>query len=262
MTAPRSLHAYWWRRPEGRGNFGDDLNRSLLASVASVPVELAPIDRARLIAIGSILQQVQPRVGERLHCWGAGVIRPTAPVAWDALHVHAVRGKLTRALAPRGSHSSALGDPALLISRFVPRPPIAKRYRLGIVPHYVDASSAWVAAAAASDEVAVLDVEVKPAVLVEQLSQCEAVVSSSLHGLIAADALAVPNAWIKLSDGVAGGNFKFDDYYSAFDEVRPPWNLKPVSALARDVLRSYRPFEGITRVQERLLDAFPWEAIG
>jgi pyruvyltransferase len=52
------------------------------------------------------------------------------------------------------------------------------------------------------------------------------VVSSSLHGLIFADSLGIPNVWVKLSDKIIGGSFKFDDYYSCFGVERSPLVLK------------------------------------
>lgn len=45
---------------------------------------------------------------------------------------------------------------------------------------------------------------------------CKCVLSSSLHGLIVADALGVPNRRIVLSDKIIGGDLKFDDYYSVY----------------------------------------------
>ena len=44
------------------------------------------------------------------------------------------------------------------------------------------------------------------------VKSCDLIVSSSLHGLICADAYGVPNEWIQLSDDLIGGNFKFRDH--------------------------------------------------
>jgi hypothetical protein len=54
-------------------------------------------------------------------------------------------------------------------------------------------------------------------VFLENLAGCESVASSSLHGLIFAEALQVPNVWIELSDKVLGGGFKFRDWFSVVE---------------------------------------------
>jgi hypothetical protein len=46
-----------------------------------------------------------------------------------------------------------------------------------------------------------------------------------LHGLIVADSLGIPNAWIESPD-LIGGRFKFDDYYSSLDVCENPVVLK------------------------------------
>jgi pyruvyltransferase len=60
------------------------------------------------------------------------------------------------------------------------------------------------------------------------LLSCRIIVSSSLHGLIFAHAYGLPAIWIKLSDRLVGGEFKFHDHY-AFMEVDaleiPRWNF-------------------------------------
>jgi hypothetical protein len=83
------------------------------------------------------------------------------------------------------------------------------------------------------------------------------VLSSSLHGLIAADALGVPNAWIGLSDALRGGDFKFRDYYGVF-------GIEPcMLGLSRDLLVDPGPAvaawsrPGIDDIRRRLLARFP-----
>ena len=41
---------------------------------------------------------------------------------------------------------------------------------------------------------------------IKQIADCE-IISSALHGLIAADSLNIPNKWIKLSNKLVGNNF-------------------------------------------------------
>ena len=65
-------------------------------------------------------------------------------------------------------------------------------------------------------------------ILYQNLS-CEAIISSALHGLIAADSFFFPNRWIKLSDNLMGGDFKFNDYYSVYDIDIQPLDLRNIN---------------------------------
>ena len=43
---------------------------------------------------------------------------------------------------------------------------------------------------------------------------CDAIASSSLHGLVFGEALGLPTLWLEVSDKVVGGRFKFTDWFS------------------------------------------------
>ena len=152
----------------------------------------------------------------RLCVWGAGLIDETHQLKRRPRHVYAVRGPLTRrALETQGIEAPPIyGDPALLFPRYY-RPAFDTKFRLGIVPHYVDKDASWVEFMRRDPECCVIDVTGDVHAFVDQICQCERVVSSSLHGVIVADAYGVPSLWIELSDAVRGGGFKFRDYYSS-----------------------------------------------
>ena len=58
--------------------------------------------------------------------------------------------------------------------------------------------------------------------VIHEIAKCEHILSSSLHGLVVADALGIPNGWIKLSDRVVGDGFKFKDYGTAIKRKHSP----------------------------------------
>ena len=51
--------------------------------------------------------------------------------------------------------------------------------------------------------------------VIDLIVNSDYVFSSSLHGLIIAEAYGIPNYRIKISDLIIGGDFKFDDYYAS-----------------------------------------------
>ena len=168
-----------------------------------------PLPFPNLIGVGSILHWSD----EHSILWGCGLIAPDLCYESPA-EVLAVRGRLTRDdLVARGVRCpDILGDIGLLLPDLIAASePI---HSLGLIPHYVDADSEFVQACR-RDEVLVIDVAEPPEVFVKQLTSCRRIVSSSLHGIVIAHAYGIEAIWVKISEGVHGGGFKFLDYYTS-----------------------------------------------
>ena len=197
------------------GNAGDVFSADLIRGLYGVPVEVvSEPEVATIFAGGSLLDGVHPNVvppESTAILWGTGMLSEWSRFAGSA-RIVAVRGPLTRARC-RGAETAVLGDPGLLVSRVWPAAP-EKRWRLGIVPHYVDAQDENIAiyARRSPDRVTVIDICSPVRDVLRAISECEYILSSSLHGLVFADSYGVPNAWIRPSDKLQGGSYKFRDY--------------------------------------------------
>jgi pyruvyltransferase len=206
----RAARLYWCRLP----NFGDALNRDLLPAYG-VPVRpCADAARSDIIGIGSILEKAPETYAGTI--LGAGFMDERSARRFPCADIRALRGRLSaeRCRAPK---RVCLGDPGLLAAGLF-KPSGRKQFELGIVPHFVDREEPALRRLAERyrNESTVIDVEQAPEAVVEQISQCAHIASSSLHGLVVADSLAIPNLWMYLGDGVLGQGFKFRDYWSAF----------------------------------------------
>jgi pyruvyltransferase len=248
------IDLYWWNQD---ANFGDQLSPRVCGALSGQDVRFAEPGRdCDLVAIGSILQHVH---GERFcgAVWGTGLVSDEREVPdLSNARVFAVRGRLT---AQRiGAHDVALGDPGLLCNRFArPRP---KRFRLGVIPHYVDRDDETVRRVVASSaSFTWIDVTAGVAHVMDRVAECDVVASSCLHGLVAADALGIPNAWIELSDKVIGGRFKFHDYYSVFGIEKPEPRTLATLDDAERILASVADYDrpGLEAIRTELVRAFP-----
>lgn len=108
-----------------------------------------------------------------------------------------------------------LGDPVVLVDAWATRSEI--RHRFGLVPH-VRSVPRW--RQLNTRGLHLIDPGLPPWQVVEEIAACETVLSQSLHGLIVADALGVPNVWVAPSSDMVGDRFKFDDYFSTLDIVK------------------------------------------
>jgi hypothetical protein len=204
--------SYFLRIP----NVGDRVNAALVEAASGAPtVHVSDTTRPHLLAIGSILSAAT----EKSLVWGSGLMHPDLGVGrLSDEKIHAVRGKLTRdELNQRGLllRDVPLGDPGFLAPRLLGiAPEVEPRFRVGIVAHYVDRFHPTVRRLLQQPDVLDLNVHEDPEVFLRKMACCECVISSSLHGLIFAEAMGLPNLWVQASDDIAGDGFKFRDWFS------------------------------------------------
>lgn len=198
----RRILKVWWAN--GTPNFGDILTPYILNYFNIKWKFSADFDT---ICVGSIAKHAKSNT----MVLGSGIIGrkqnlcPTAD--WRF-----VRGPITRdrVIECGGSCPSIYGDPALLLPLFCEES--KKEYDVGIIPHYVD----YNIAVNLFPTYKIINLKNKnPLEVAKEISKCRSVISSSLHGIIAANAYNIPAAWIKLSDNLKGDGVKFLDYFQS-----------------------------------------------
>ncbi len=211
--ARKPIVAHWGRIGFARDNFGDKLNPVLISALARRPV-FAAADLGKraqgdvLFAIGSMLASAGPNAT----VWGTGFIAEADRASRPGL-IAAVRGPMSRAklLAAGILCPEVYGDPALLLPAFYP-PRTGIRRGVGFIPHVRELDLPMVGEIALRPGVTVIDITGSIEAVVDAVTSCELVLSSSLHGLICAHAYGVPARWVQLSGRPLGDGFKFRDY--------------------------------------------------
>lgn len=222
---------------DGFVNFGDRITHDIVAHISGRPVLASPPENADLFALGSIMRFVakatrNPHPVMAPAVWGAGIMGLSGPdVRVENIHFAAVRGPLTQTLLDLPQ--VAIGDPGLLITDVVP--PAAKTSAIGILCHVTDTPAADVVDSLTADgRFSFIEVGTEDHLrTVREISACAHVISSSLHGLIVADAYGVPNSWMVNSRIHNAAAFKFHDYaLSVRRLLNRPFRLDEVQPLA------------------------------
>ena len=213
------LLVHWANRRIIGRNWGDKLNPVLCRMLSGFNVvhcyDVFPaVGKPVHYVIGSSLERAQKRRGV---IWGAGFIDAGQGIRQAPGAIHAVRGHQSREkLAGLGVDCpETVGDPALLMPLLYTPRPLARRYRLGVIAHAYERGMDCIAPGELPDDV--LDIDITGGIfdVIEQIAACDEILSSSLHGLVCAEAYGVPSRWVALSDRPAGDGFKYHDFYSA-----------------------------------------------
>jgi len=207
----KEIKLFWSRQDN---NFGDKLSPYIVGKISKRKVKYcnSPTPtRTVYLAVGSILHHLGSSM-KWCEIWGSGLMDQNHKLL-SPKKIHAVRGPLTRQFLIRQSINcpDIYGDPALLLPRLF-NPDIEKKYKVGIVPHFVDQKDNWIGIQCLRKDVLFIDVYEPVEKVITNILSCQAILSSSLHGLIVADAYRVPSLWIELSGKVKGKGFKFRDY--------------------------------------------------
>jgi pyruvyltransferase len=155
----------------------------------------------------------------------------------------AVRGPMTRACIlennPGLNVPEIYGDPALLLPFIYIPEKIEKKYKIGIIPHYADKKfmedhQSGIDRFEGNN--IVIDIQGGWKDVIEKVLQCEIIMSSSLHGIIVAEAYGIPAIWAQWTKNIIGGQWKFQDYFlgtgrgkqTTFTVIEPMKNLKEI----------------------------------
>lgn len=207
-------------------NFGDDLSPWLFGKLTQRPIFQNDGSIPSYISIGSILGYVT----DKCIVWGTGSFGPEPPRAVNKRATYtAVRGPLTRSrVLDRGAACPRVyGDPALLTPFFYTPPNVEKRHEIGLVLRWSEGK--W-SNRKAPEGVKIIDLGTSDVESVlQQILSCKRIITSSLHGLIIADAYGIPSAWLS-SRSPKGHEFKFYDYFLSVEKVRHATEYDMVAA--------------------------------
>lgn len=204
-------------------NVGDQINRELIRFILGYSPDYHHANQSfeedNYLVIGSILKYCD----KNSIVWGTGAINKTHLCQDKPKKVYAVRGPLSRdLLLSQGIECPEVyGDPALLLPWFY-KPKIEKKYKIGVIFHWEDEKIDIAKDFKETEEVIKISSNLPVFEFIDKINSCEKIVSSSLHGIIVADAYGIPSIRLTLPND-RNDDFKFEDYFLSVKRI--PQNL-------------------------------------
>jgi len=288
----KKINLFWHKLPKNRTNYGDILGPFIIQKLTGekinhinflfkwykIPViyliglinkeyslsDIGNVLRSMfakkvIISIGSVISKYR-RNGTIV--WGAGLINKSDHIA--NADFRAVRGKETLEKIRESKYNlpTAIGDPALLLPLIIQ--PATKKYKIGIVPHFVQYNE--ILKKYINDKnILIINLEEDILSVTRDITSCEYIVSSSLHGLIVSHAYNIPALWVdfKCVNKLYGDDVKFSDYFSSVDIE----NYKPILINSYDINIIKKYFTNnrktiintnLKQIQKNLLESAPF----
>lgn len=209
----KEINLLYFKYNGGYGNFGDELSKFITESLLNKKkYKLVCNQRNKdinIICIGSYIHTAK----NNYYIFGSGVRTPNS-IKNKKLNIYALRGPLSkRILESNGIKCpSVYGDPALLLPLFY-RPKILPHLKdkIGIIPNFRQYQKIRKEVVHTEKYFLISPID-KWENVINSIFSCKAIISSSLHGLICADAYKKPNLWLNQYP-LNEGDFKFKDYF-------------------------------------------------
>lgn len=260
-----TLPLLYCNNPKCKSNWGDALNPWLVNKLSGKKIihssDLFKLRNTKVYScIGSILDNHST---PNTIIWGSGCLDSSSKIHVKPIEVLAVRGPRTRdKLMKHGVHCPAIyGDPALLFPKFYNRY-TTKTNQLGLIVHFMDKREPVIKTFMQKySEVKLINIECGLFEFIDQLKSCHHIASSSLHGLIMADAYNIPSCWIKLSDNINGDGIKYIDYFeSQKSTINKPFAFDSGATLQQVLDNMHVPYNNVNK--EELLQVCPFNYNG
>lgn len=261
VSSIRDVGLYYWKPGDAKGNLGDELSPYIVRKLSGKEPKYASIDSPRKIcAIGSIIEARTLRSGGIF--WGTGTHHAELPDNNNraVLSFRAVRGPITRNLLIRHGYRcpAIYGDPALLMPEFY-TPAMPKKYKLGIIPHYAHQEHLNYC-----DDVKYIDIKRNRNEIerfIDEMCECEAILSSSLHGVILAHAYGIPARYFQVHGVPLAGSegLKFADYFKSVKiPVQKPLIVVSGTTISHAFIKEINVTVDLKIDLDLLRDVFPY----
>ena len=258
----------------GSGNLGDVLSKEIFSFLFGIKVCKSDMMDAECCSIGSVLDRFlenekNNNTYNTINIWGSGFIEDVnSNLKFSGnLNFFAVRGFLTleklKNIQNKNISNLTVGDPGILASLLIKQK--SKKYKLGIIPHFIDYDNKIFKEINKNIKGSkIINIVGNPIDKIKEISECEVIISTALHGIIVADSLGIPNMWCEVSNNVTGKGYKFRDYYSIYGIKNPKClNLRDRAFDYNDLdnITKYYKInqEDVKKIQNNLISCFPYK---
>lgn len=244
---------YWTKRV----NLGDTLAPVICqwmlqrGNAAKAEGKSAVTEPVHLMTVGSILNMGQ----FDSTVWGSGILSIDVlkevyeKSQYRKLDIRAVRGPITGAILKNAGYDvpDVYGDPGVLMPLIYEPDRKEKTVPFTIIPHYLNFRNCI------SEGYHYLNILTSDyRAFIDQIVKSKLVISSSLHGIILAEAYGVPSVLLNYHDIDL---LKYYDYY--FSTGRR--NVKIASSIKEALDTEPVPLPELSEMQKKLLDSFPYD---
>jgi hypothetical protein len=256
---------FWVGRDDEGPNFGDLIGPYLYKKITGKdPVFKRASNRAIRNTVYSTVGSIMYWCRDNSIIWGSGIVRKDENFP-KPHSVHSVRGPLTRNRFLELGYPcpEVYGDPGLLMPLHYSPKTTTKEFKLGIIPHYVDQKRCH-ELFKAEESIKIINVFDPIESVIDQISQCECIASSSLHGIIMSISYQVPAVWVKFGDDLWGDDVKFQDFYLSIGckaKVEPTFiaSSTNITELIVKANSAFTPeINHLEKIQKQLIETCPF----
>lgn len=243
-----AVNLHWWELDGENQNVGDALSPvvvNYLMERYGIRHDRSCDNKTRhLYAIGSIVDTSY----QNATVWGSGVLNGQRSLWWRKLRwldVRCVRGPETRKVLMANGYEcpECYGDPAVLLPLiYNPTldPSHEKTYEYRVIQHISYGNTV-------PNALSPMTPDYKS--FIDELTKCRRIVSSSLHGIILAEAYGIPAVLLKHDLNM----FKYEDYYHSTGR----YDFPIASSVEEALTIEPAPLPDLTPLQNNLIGSFP-----
>lgn len=239
---PNEVNINYW---DGADNLGDIISPVIVEYVAGLKgIDLRKkVGKTKhLYAVGSVVTAGC----QDCTVWGSGILNSKIlyRLKGRKFDVRSVRGPITRVILIEHGHSvpEVYGDPAILMP-LIYNPDVEKKYAVSVITHMNEKTKI----PEGVNTISILTRDYRD--FIEKIKASELIVSSSLHGIIFAEAYGVPAILLKPNSDM----LKYYDYYYGTGR-----NTFPIADSVEQAMKIEKPnFVDFTEMRKNLLNAFP-----